>query len=76
MTFKTLCNDCLRVHLHKTEEECQAAHEEKIMCECGGQLCRCDFCLGVIEDLESGERGTLNGRTCNIATWTPEGGAA
>lgn len=75
MRLSTLCNDCLKRNDHATESERQLAHEETIMCECGGQLCGCDFCMGILESLEAGERGTLNGRTCDIKEWTPEGGA-
>ena len=71
----TLCQDCLRLYVHQTEAERAAAHAEEFMCECGGQLCGCDSCVWVIEALERGERGTLNGNIPKgVYQWTPERG--
>lgn len=75
MTFRALCNDCLRAPSYETEAEQMAAHGEDVFCQCGGQLCACDFCLATLALLETGERGALNGRLQGpIVDWSAEGG--
>lgn len=77
MTFRAICNDCLRAPTYETKAEQKAAHEEDVFCMCGGQLCACDFCLGTLELLEKGDFAACDGRLSGpISSWTAEGGAA
>jgi hypothetical protein len=42
--FKSLCQDCLRVVCHPTQQALDMANDEFFFCDCGGQLCACGGC--------------------------------
>lgn len=66
---KHLCQDCLRV----VDLEPADLHYEE--CTCGGDLCSCGSCQGLIGLLESGELDKASAGTIRkILNWTPEQG--
>lgn len=74
MTYKALCNSCLRVVTFKTQQGFAAAHANEVSCVCGGDLCGCDGCAAVARDLESGNFAP-EGVKVRMESWTAEGGA-
>lgn len=74
MTYKVLCNSCLRVVTFKTQQGFAAAHANEVSCVCGGDLCGCAGCAAVARDLESGNLAP-EGVKVRMESWTAEGGA-
>lgn len=74
MTYKALCNSCLRVVTFKTQQGFAAAHANEVACVCGGDLCGCAGCTAVARDLESGNLAP-EGVKVRMESWTAEGGA-
>lgn len=69
MTYKALCQDCLRAVAFKTE---RAFNE--VSCICGGYLCGCAGCMTVLGELEGGNLSPA-GLKCAMESWSAEGGA-
>lgn len=75
MTYQALCQDCLRAPIFDTNEELQQAHDGKVLCTCGGDLCACPQCLETLDDLKD---GNYEGRDLKLITkvksWSAHGG--
>lgn len=69
----TLCQDCLRV-IETTLEKYRASDYGKNLCTCRGEVCHCQACIDLINQLKKGDyhiaSGYEHGLKVFIKSWT------